>query len=101
MFPKFVIILYNAKPHPKPMASQAYMANMNLKKHKQAEQLWKKINDNPQLKGLSQLHTKIEDVEKSRKINRETMEDTNQNYQALKKNIKDFIRTQNVDKKKR
>ena len=29
------------------------------------------------------------------------MEDTNQNYQALKKNIKDFIRTQNVDKKKR
>lgn len=29
------------------------------------------------------------------------MEETNQNYQALKKNIKDFIRSQNVDKKKR
>jgi hypothetical protein len=29
------------------------------------------------------------------------MEETHQNYQALKKNIKDFIRTQNVDKKKR
>lgn len=29
------------------------------------------------------------------------MEETHQSYQALKKNIKDFIRTQNVDKKKR
>ena len=29
------------------------------------------------------------------------MEETNQNYQALKKNINDFIKTQNVDKKKR
>lgn len=29
------------------------------------------------------------------------MEETHQNYQALKKNIQDFIRTQNVDKKKR
>ncbi len=29
------------------------------------------------------------------------MEETYSNYQALKKNIKDFIRTQNVDKKKR
>lgn len=28
------------------MASQAYMANMNLKKQKQAEELWKKINEN-------------------------------------------------------
>lgn len=28
------------------------------------------------------------------------MEETNNNYQSLKKNIKDFIRTQNIDKKK-
>lgn len=41
------------------MASQAYMANMNMKKQKQAEEIWKKINENDQLKGLSQLHKKI------------------------------------------
>jgi hypothetical protein len=29
------------------------------------------------------------------------MEETNANYQALKKNIKDFIRSQNTDKKKK
>ncbi len=29
------------------------------------------------------------------------MEETNSNYQALKKNIKDFIRNQNIDKKKK
>lgn len=29
------------------------------------------------------------------------MEETSQNYQALKKNIKDFIRNQNVEKKKK
>lgn len=29
------------------------------------------------------------------------MDDTNNQYQALKKNIKDFIRTQNTDKKKK
>jgi hypothetical protein len=29
------------------------------------------------------------------------MEDTSSGYQALKKNIKDFIRNQNIDKKKR
>ena len=29
------------------------------------------------------------------------MDQTNQNYQLLKDNIKTFIRTQNIDKKKR
>jgi len=52
------------------MASQAYMANMNLKKQQQSEEIWKKINDNQNLKGLAQLHKKIMDVEKSRKNNR-------------------------------
>lgn len=83
------------------MASQAYMANMNLKKQKQAEELWNKINDNKALGDLAKLHKQIKTVEKSRKDNRDTMEETYSNYQALKKNIKDFIRTQNVDKKKR
>lgn len=38
------------------MASQAYQANMNKKKEKQAEEVWKKIKDNDHLKGLTQLH---------------------------------------------
>lgn len=29
------------------------------------------------------------------------MDETNSNFQNLKKNIKDFIRTQNTDKKKK
>ena len=29
------------------------------------------------------------------------MEDVDSNYKALKKNIKDFSKTQNIDKKKR
>ena len=40
-------------------------------------------------------------MEKSRENNRELMEETNKNYQQLKKNIKEFNRTQNVDRKKR
>lgn len=59
------------------------------------------MTKDPQLASLVQLHSKLQDVEKLRKDNREAMEDTNQNYQVLKKNIKDFIRVQNVDKKKR
>lgn len=61
------------------------MANMNIKKQKQAEEVWNKINENEKLKGLTILHKKIEDVEKMRKLNRESMENTNQNYQDLKK----------------
>lgn len=38
------------------MASQAYMANMNLKKQKQAEEVWRVIGENEKLKGLMQLH---------------------------------------------
>lgn len=83
------------------MASQAYKANMNLKKEKQAQEIWQKIEENPSLKPLADLHHKITDVEIKRKGNREAMEETNQNYQALKKGIKDFIRNQNTDKKKR
>ena len=48
------------------MASQAYQANMNKKKEKQAEEVWKKIGQNEQLKGLTQLHKEIKDVEKFR-----------------------------------
>ena len=44
------------------MASQAYQASMTKKKEKQAEEVWKKIGDNDQLKGLSQLHKEIKDV---------------------------------------
>ena len=44
------------------MASQAYMANMNLKKQKKAEEVWNKIDGNQKLKGLKQLHMKIEEV---------------------------------------
>ena len=83
------------------MASQAYQANMNKKKEKQAEEVWKKIKDNDQLKGLIQLHEEIKNVEKFRKDNRDYMDTTNQNYQLLKDNIKTFIRAQNIDKKKR
>ena len=32
------------------------MANMNLKKQKQAEELWNKINDNKALGDLAKLH---------------------------------------------
>ena len=67
------------------MASQAYMANMNLKKQKQKEEVWQKINENQKLKGLAQLHKKIEDVEEMRKNNRQFIQNTNQNYQDLKK----------------
>jgi hypothetical protein len=52
------------------MASKAYMANMNLKKQKQSEEVWKKIDETESLKGLTQLHQKIKDVEKSRKNNK-------------------------------
>ena len=48
-----------------------------------------------------QLHEKIKDVDKKRVQNRQLMDDTNNQYQALKKNIKDFIRSQNTDKKKK
>lgn len=41
------------------MASQAYMADMKLKKQHQAEELWKKINQDQKLQGLAQLHKKI------------------------------------------
>jgi excinuclease UvrABC helicase subunit UvrB len=50
---------------------------------------------------LIQLHEKIKDLEKRRAKNREYIEETSTNYQALKKNIKDFAKTQNIDKKKR
>ena len=83
------------------MTSQAYQANMSLKKEKQAEQVWRKISRNSQLKALSQLHQEIKNVEKFRKESRDYMDQTNQNYQLLKDNIKLFIRTQNIDKKKR
>lgn len=77
------------------------MANMNEKKKKQAEEVWRTIGNNEKLKGLMQLHEKIKEVENSRSNNRDCMDETNENYQKLKKNIKDFIRTQNVDRKKR
>lgn len=95
---RIIIIIYSANQS---MASQAYKANMNLKKEKQAQEIWQKIEENPSLKPLADLHHKITDVEIKRKGNREAMEETNQNYQALKKGIKDFIRNQNTDKKKR
>ena len=47
------------------------------------------------------LHHKIKDLEVKRNRNREYIEETNGNYQALRKNIKDFSKAQNVDKKKR
>lgn len=52
------------------MASQAYQANMNKKKEEQAKEVWRKIGDNDNLKGLVQLHQEIKHVEKSRKDNR-------------------------------
>ena len=48
------------------MASQAYKESMNLKKEKQAENVWKKIGDVKELNSLIQLHDKIKDVEKRR-----------------------------------
>ena len=74
---------------------------MKIKKEKEAQEVWRVIGQNEKLKGLMQLHEKIQEVEKSRKENRELMEETNKNYQQLKKNIKEFNRTQNVDRKKR
>lgn len=38
------------------MASEAYKANMNLKKEKQAQEVWRVIGENEKLKGLMQLH---------------------------------------------
>lgn len=83
------------------MASQAYREKANLKKEKQAEEVWTKIAEIPELSPLIQLHEKIKDLEKRRAKNREFIEETSSNYQALRKNIKDFSKTQNTDKKKR
>ncbi len=83
------------------MASQAYKQKTTLKKEKQAEQVWNKISNIPKLQGLLDLHNKIKDLEKTREKNRQYIEETNANFQALKKNIKDFSKVQNVDKKKR
>jgi peptidoglycan hydrolase CwlO-like protein len=83
------------------MASEAYREKVNLKKEKQAEEVWDKISQIPKLAGLLDLHNKIKDLEKKRSKNREYMDDVDSNYKALKKNIKDFSKTQNTDKKKR
>jgi hypothetical protein len=63
--------------------------------------VWNKIAQEPQLAPLLQLHDRIKDLEKKRSKNREFIEETSANFQALKKSIKDFSRVQNVDKKKR
>lgn len=41
------------------MASEAYKEKINLKKEKQAEQVWNKISEIPKLAGLLELHNKI------------------------------------------
>jgi hypothetical protein len=83
------------------MASEAYREKASQKKEKQAEEVWNKIAQVPELTPLLQLHEKIKELEAKRSKNREFIEETNVNFQALKKSIKDFTRVQNVDKKKR
>ena len=83
------------------MASEAYKEKANLKKERQAEEVWNKISQIPQLSPLMDLHHKIKDLEVKRDRNRDYIEETSSNYQALRKNIKDFSKTQNIDKKKR
>lgn len=63
--------------------------------------MWNKISQIPELSPLVNLHEKIKDLEKRRAKNRDYIEETSSNYQALKKSIKDFAKTQNTDKKKR
>ena len=83
------------------MSGQAYREKVNLKKEKQAEEVWSKVAKEPKLAGLLDLHNKIKALEKNRDRNREYMEDVDSNFKALKKNIKDFSKVQNTDKKKR
>ena len=83
------------------MASQAYKEKVNQKKQKQAEEVWSKIAKEPKLAQLLELHSKIKDLEKKRQKDREYMGDVDSNFKALKKNIKDFSKVQNTDKKKR
>lgn len=44
------------------MASEAYREKANLKKEKQAEEVWNKIAEVPELSPLLQLHEKIKDL---------------------------------------
>lgn len=83
------------------MTSEAYKEKTTLKKEKQAEEVWDRISQIPELAPLFGLHEKIKGLEKSRAKNHEYIEETSTNYQALKKSIKDFAKAQNTDKKKR
>jgi hypothetical protein len=53
------------------MASEAYKEKTNLKKEKQAEEVWTKISQIPELTPLLNLHEKIKDLEKRRAKNRD------------------------------
>jgi len=44
------------------MASEAYREKVNLKKEKQAEEVWSKISKEPKLVGLLDLHNKIKEL---------------------------------------
>ena len=48
------------------MASQAYREKVNLKKEKQAEEVWTKISKEPKLARLLELHAKIKELKKKR-----------------------------------
>jgi len=52
----FIIISYIS------MASEAYREKVNLKKEKQAEEVWSKISKEPKLAGLLDLHNKIKEL---------------------------------------
>jgi phage-related minor tail protein len=81
------------------MSRESYKESVEKRKEKQVENLWSEVSKTKGLESIVKLREKLKEVEQRREKTRKYMEETEGNYNGLKKSIREFIRLQNAGRK--